>query len=146
MKFSIDVNIFLYATDSENPFHAQSIQFLQKQIAETEECYLVWDTIYAFLRIATHPTIFENPLSPKVALANMKEACEALNATMLSPDESSWDIFAKLNQQFPIRGKLVPDAVLASVLETNGISRIYSHDRDFWKFPFLKPIDPISQK
>ena len=38
---------------------------------------------------------------------------------------------------------LIPDAITASILEANGIQKVYTHDRDFWKFPGLKPVDPF---
>ena len=78
-------------------------------------------------------------------MKNISGICRALNATMLSADETSWDIYQELNNRLGIKGKLVPDAVLASILEANGISRVYTHDRDFWKFPGLKPIDPFKR-
>lgn len=143
MKYSLDLNIFLYATDVDSAFHSRARKFLDVRITGAEECFLVWDTIYGFLRIATHPTIFGNPLSPQIAMANITSALEALGATVISPDETSWDIYKKLCDRFAIRGKLVPDAVLASVLEAHGVSRLYTHDRDFWKFPYLKPVDPL---
>ncbi len=146
MKYSIDVNLFLYATDADNPHHGQARQFLETLIKEEGKCYLAWDTVYSFLRISTHPTIFENPLSPKIALLNITNACAALDATLVSPDETSWEIFAKLSQRLAPRGKAVPDAVLASVLEAQGVSRLYTHDRDFWKFPYLKPVDPVGRE
>jgi hypothetical protein len=43
-----------------------------------------------------------------------------------------------------VRGNLVPDAHLAALLRQHGISRLYTHDRDFRKFDFLEVIDPIT--
>ncbi len=142
MKYSIDINILLYATDSDSPFHAKAREFLDNQIGEGD-CHFVWDTLYGFLRISTHPGIFKNPLPPKIALENVRSVCDALGATVLAPDETSWEIFVNLSQRLAIKGKLVPDAVIASVLEANGISKIFTHDRDFWRFPALRPSDPI---
>ncbi len=144
MKYSIDVNIFLYATNTLSPLHTKALDFIKKQIQEQEQCYLLWDTLYSFLRIATHPSIFEPPLTPEHAIHNMTHICEALKVEFISPDETSWEYYLKLTQLFPIKGNLVPDAVLASTLTTRGITRLYTHDRDFWKFPNLKPVDPFA--
>jgi predicted nucleic acid-binding protein len=36
----------------------------------------------------------------------------------------------------------VPDAYLAALLKQNGVTRLYTADRDFRRFDFLKVIDP----
>jgi len=44
----------------------------------------------------------------------------------------------------PTRGNLVPDTQLAALLHLHGIRVLYTHDRDFLKFPFLTVRDPLS--
>jgi len=39
---------------------------------------------------------------------------------------------------------LVPDAHLAALLRHHGVKRLYTHDRDFLKFPFLDVRDPLA--
>lgn len=46
-------------------------------------------------------------------------------------------------QGLAVRGKLVPDAHLAAVLRQHGVVKLYTHDKDFWKFDFLQVIDPM---
>lgn len=43
----------------------------------------------------------------------------------------------------PVRGNTVPDAHLAAILRQNGVTRLYTTDRDFRRFVFLRVIDPI---
>jgi hypothetical protein len=54
--------------------------------------------------------------------------------------------FVRLGQIFHISVKFKPfcRAVTASILEANNIKRIYTRDRDFRKFPYLKLVDPVS--
>ena len=42
------------------------------------------------------------------------------------------------------RGNLVPDAHLAAPLRSHGVRTVYTHDRDFLKFPFLQVVDPLT--
>jgi predicted nucleic acid-binding protein len=44
---------------------------------------------------------------------------------------------------FKKRGNLVPDAHLAALLRYYGVKTLYTHDRDFLKFPFLDVRDPL---
>ena len=42
-----------------------------------------------------------------------------------------------------IRGNLVHDLHTAALMREHGISRIYTRDTDFHRFPFLTVIDPL---
>ena len=42
------------------------------------------------------------------------------------------------------RGNLVPDAHLAALLQQHGVPTLYTHDRDFRRFDFLRVIDPVA--
>jgi len=44
-----------------------------------------------------------------------------------------------------VRGNLVPDAHLASLLIQNGVTEIWTHDRDFRKFEALRVRDPFEE-
>ncbi len=43
-----------------------------------------------------------------------------------------------------VRGKLVPDAHLATLLRQHGVRILYSNDRDFWKLDFLEVRNPFA--
>jgi predicted nucleic acid-binding protein len=45
---------------------------------------------------------------------------------------------------WPARGNQVPDAHLAAILKQHGIRTLYTHDRDFRRFDFLRVIDPLA--
>jgi predicted nucleic acid-binding protein len=42
-----------------------------------------------------------------------------------------------------VRGNLVPDAHLATILRQHGVGTLYTSDRDFLKFGFLEVRDPL---
>jgi len=61
---------------------------------------------------------------------------------MLSEEEGFLEIYRAVTAHFPVRGNLVPDAHLAALLRQHGVGRLYTVDRDFRKFDFLKVTDP----
>jgi uncharacterized protein len=144
MTYSIDLNILLYAVDTESPFYTRAAAFFPACLDNQDTCCLTWDVLYGFIRITTHPAIFKSPLPPETALANINALISHPRVETLGPNAESWKIFQRLAGEFPLRGNLVSDAVTASILEANGIKKIHSHDRDFWKFPYLKPMDPLT--
>ena len=52
-------------------------------------------------------------------------------------------MYLECTQGQPVRGNDVPDTHLAAILKQNGVTRLYTADRDFRRFDFLKVIDPI---
>jgi toxin-antitoxin system PIN domain toxin len=144
MSYSIDLNLLLYAVDEDSPQHAKSKSFLKTILMSEEICVLTWKTVYGFLRIATHPGIFRNPLTTVDAVENIQSLLDHIRVEPIGCNQDSWLIFVRLTQEFPIKGNLIADAVVAATLETHGVKKLYTRDRDFRKFIFLKPIDPLS--
>jgi predicted nucleic acid-binding protein len=53
-------------------------------------------------------------------------------------------MYREMMNEVPVRGNLVPDAHLAVILKQHGVKTLWSRDRDFLKFPFLKLKDPFA--
>ena len=144
MSFALDVNILLYASDTSSPYHKQAKLFIETCIAEPELFYLGWPTVMGYLRIATHPAVFGRPLSPVEAMTNIETLLNLPHARFLSEAEGFWDAYRATTSEVPTRGNLVPDAHLAALLRDHGVKTLYTHDRDFLKFPFLDVRDPFA--
>jgi hypothetical protein len=144
MSYSVDANLFLYASDSSNPYHARAAVFLKRCMANPELWYLTWPTLMAYLRISTHPSIFAHPLSPDEAMENVEKLLVLPHVRVLAETRDFWNRYRVLADTTPVRGNLVPDAHVAALLKSHGIIRIFSNDRDFRKFPGLEVIDPLT--
>jgi len=143
MGFSIDVSILVYASDEGSSFHVRSKELIGELLGVDDTLYLAWEVAYSYIRIATHPSVFEQPLIFDDASANIQELVGNPAVEMIGTNAKSWDIFRRLRDEIAISGNSVPDAVLASILEAHGIKTLYTNDRDFWKFPCLKPVNPF---
>jgi hypothetical protein len=143
VSFAIDVNILLYASFPENPFHERATAFLDACVNEREVFCLGWPTVMGYLRIATNPAAFENPLTPVEAMGNIESLMRLTHARFLSELDGFWDTYRGLAAEVTVRGNLVPDAHLAVILCQHGIKKLYTHDRDFLKFNFLDVRDPL---
>lgn len=62
---------------------------------------------------------------------------------VLAEEEGFWDVYREVVREVPTKGNLVPDAHLAALLSQHGVVTLYTHDRDFRKFPFLQARDPV---
>jgi toxin-antitoxin system PIN domain toxin len=144
VSFGVDVNILLYASDARSPMHQKATEFLARCAANREVFCLAWVTVMSYLRMSTHPTIFERPLTHDEALHNIGALLKLPHCRVIGEEDSFWDTYRKVTADIPTRGNLVPDAQLASIFMGHGVTTIYTHDRDFRKFSFLDVRDPLA--
>ena len=64
MSYSADANLLLYASDRSSPHHPAALRFLESRPDDPDLFCLSWTTLMTYVRIATHPRIFVQPLSP----------------------------------------------------------------------------------
>ena len=54
-----DTNLLLYAYDRASPFHTEAKRWCEHVMSGPEPLVLIPSVIFGFVRIATHPKIFE---------------------------------------------------------------------------------------
>ena len=146
MSCSLDVNILIYASDKGSEYFTAASDFLETLAEGNEPVYIPWITVMSYLRIATHPRIFSAPLSAEEAEANMGAFLSLSIVRPINELDNFWSVYKEITSDKPIRANLVPDAHLAAVLKQHGIRTLYTHDKDFRRFPFLEVIDPLVPK
>lgn len=141
----IDVNVLVYAHRKDVSGHADYLAWLENLVSG-DDAYGVCDLVLSgFLRVVTHPRIFNPPSSVGKALDFVKELRNQPNAVLVAPGDRHWDIFANLCRQAGAKGNLVPDAFLAALAIESGNEWVTT-DRDFSRFPGLRwrhPLDEI---
>ena len=65
----VDANLLLYAYNPRAEQHERSRLWLEAAISGPELVRFAWLTLWAFLRIATNPRVFERPLTASEAAA-----------------------------------------------------------------------------
>lgn len=143
MSYAVDANILLYASDQSSPKHRRAREFLAECAAGSEIVCFAWITLMAYLRVSTHPRIFEKPLSPDTATANIEALLALPHSRILSEEEGFWTHYRHVIRSLPVRGNLVPDAQLVAVLRQHGVRILYTNDADFKKFDAIEQRDPF---
>ncbi len=139
----IDANLLLYAYHPRAEQHEKSRAWLEAQLSGPELVRFAWHTLWAFLRIATSPRVFERPLRTSEAEGAISSWLAQPAAGILEPGERHWDILRGLMRDGQTVGPLVMDAVLAAIALEHGAT-LCSADRDFARFPGLRWINPLT--
>jgi uncharacterized protein len=141
---TLDANVLLYASDESSPFHESARRFLEDIAAGPQIVYLFWPAVMAYLRLATHPTVFDRPLPPERAYANMESLVSLPHVQTPGEQERFWQVFRQVSDEVGARGNLMPDAHLVSLMTQNGVRTIWTHDRDYRKFTEIDVRDPFA--
>lgn len=144
MSYSLDVNVLLYASDQSSDRHLPARRFVESCAAGPEILCLTWPTLMSYLRIATHLRVFSAPLSPDEALGNVSALIGLPHVRTVSELDGFVEAYKQVAGETPVRGNLVPDAHVATILFQHGVRTLYSNDRDFRKFQSVDLRDPFS--
>lgn len=135
--FLPDVNILVYAHRKDSPHHEQCLEWLETLINSDQAFAMSELVLSGFLRIVTHPRIFNPPSSLNDALTFVSQIKNQANCVIVSPQDRHWDIFTKLCETAHAKGNLIPDAYFAALAIETG-SEWFTTDQDFSRFTGLK--------
>jgi hypothetical protein len=137
-----DVNVLAYAHKEGAPRHVEYRSWLTERLS-ADEAFGVSDLVLSgFLRIVTHPRIFDPPSGWGVARDFADAIRAADNAVPVSPGQRHWQIFQRLVDETGAVGNALPDAYLAAMAIESGAEWITA-DRGFVRYPGLRWKHPL---
>jgi len=137
----VDANVLLYAVNAGSPQHTAAKAWLDDNLSGDARLGLPWISLLAFLRIATHPTVFPRPLTVAQALEVVDVWCRAPNVVHPEPGRGFAATLAGTMRSGAAPGNLVNDAYLAA-LATQHDAAVATFDRDFARFPEVPTVVP----
>jgi toxin-antitoxin system PIN domain toxin len=137
-----DVNLFLYAVDESSPRHAHARAWMEATLSGTETVALTWTMLLGFIRLSTHPALFEQPLEAEEALDLVDGWLAQPCTTVVHPTDRHAAVLRELLTPLGTAGNLSTDAHLAALAIEHG-ALLCSCDSDFSRFPGLRWVDPL---
>lgn len=137
-----DVNLFLYAYDSESSRQAAAQQWVETALTGTETVALAWSTLMGFIRLSTRPAVFARPLEVDRAIGFVEEWLAQPAVTVVHPTDRHAAVLRDLLTPLGTAGNLTSDAHLAALAIEHGAT-LYSCDNDFARFAGLRWVDPL---
>ena len=138
----MDVNVLVYAHRQDVKNHSEFYTWLA-DVINSNSAYGYSELVFSgFLRVVTHPKIFEEPSSLKTALSFINQLRLQPNALCISPGNLHWDIFQNLIETTKAKGNLIPDAYHAALAIESG-SEWVTTDKGFKRFKGLKFFHPL---
>jgi hypothetical protein len=142
MSVTVDANVLLFASDTSSPRYDRARRLLERVAAGPELTYLFWPVLMAYVRIATHPSIFDHPLPVSEATANVEALLSRAHVRAPGEQAQFWSRYRAIVATASPTGNLVPDAHIVALMQENEVRTIWTHDRDFRRFDDIEVRDP----
>ena len=137
-----DANLLLYAYDQSSPFHARAKAWCERIMSGPAPVILLPAVVFAFVRIATHPRVFHEPLAVAEAAARVRAWLARRHVQlheMLAEDVES---ALRLLESAGTAGNLSTDAQIAAVALRLD-AEVQTADLDFGRFPQVRHVNPL---
>ena len=140
----VDANLLIYAKFSDFPQHDRARPWLEEELRSPGRVGIPWHSSLAFLRLATNPRLFGQPLSIGAAWQQVAEWLNHPRVWIPEPTDAHPVVLGDLLARANVSGNLVPDAHLAAIAIEHGLT-VCSADADFARFAnvsWLNPMEP----
>jgi len=138
----MDVNVLVYAHREDVKDHKAYRDWLES-VVNSNIAYGYSELVLSgFMRVVTHPKVFEKPSSPEVAIAFAQQIRSAGHAVCLAPGRGHWDLFLQCVQSISVTGNDIPDAYHAA-LALEWDCEWVTTDKGFRRFKGLRVRHPL---
>ncbi|MDR0592193.1 MAG: PIN domain-containing protein [Bifidobacteriaceae bacterium] len=141
----VDANVLVYSVDEDSPHHAAARSWMDEALSGSEGVVLPWLCLLAFLRVTTHPRLYDHPLSIDQAVDLVEDWLGAPPVRTNAPTGAG-ALAPRLRRalnDLGVGGNLVNDAYLAALATSCGAA-IVSFDSDFSRFTDLVWVNPAT--
>jgi uncharacterized protein len=140
----IDTNILLYCANRDAREQKPASAFLTQAVKAGGPWLITEGICYEFLRVATHPKVFDRPLTWKEAIRFLTPFWRSSRFEVLTAGDRHWRLLSEMLEEIPHpSGNLFFDIRTVVLMREHGIREIYTTDTDFLQFPGIKVINPL---
>jgi len=140
---AVDSNLLVYAHREDSTWHVAAYACLSGLAEGRAPWAAPWPCLHEFLAVVTHPRIFAPPTPLENAIDQVEAWLESPSLILLAESEDYWLRLQTLLKAGRISGPKVHDARVAALCLQNGVSELWTIDRDFSRFPGLKVRNPL---
>ena len=134
----------MYARREEAPFHHAAIRLLREFATGSAAWAMAWPCLYEFLRVVTHPRVFDPPTPLDAALEDLGWLLESPSLSLLGEGPTHPSHLDRTLRDGSVSGNLVHDGHIAALCVEHGVRELLSADRDFARFAPLRVRNPFA--
>jgi len=140
---AVDTNILVYAHRTDSEFHAPA-DAMVRSLADDDQRWLIpFHCFVEFYAVVTHPRLYKPPSSMERAIEFLDDVAGSPSLRIAGDESLTWSRLRSLLVSSVIVGPRAYDARIAAVCMENGVTELWSADRDYSRFPQLKVVNPL---
>lgn len=143
---ALDTNILVYARRGEAPHHEAARKLLTRIAGGTDPWALPWPCVYEFLRVVTHPRVFDPPTDLETALEDLAILLDSPSLVLLGEGSTHPEYLFHMVGDGEASGNLIHDAHIAALVLEHGVREFLTTDKDFSRFPGLRTRNPFVER
>lgn len=140
---AVDTNLLVYAHRQDSPWFEQARRALRPLVEGAAAWAVPWPCVHEFIAITTHPKIYDPPTELSRTLEQVTALLASPPLILLNEHDGYWPVLKRLLAAGQVTGPKVHDARIAALCLCNGVTELWSADRDFSRFPELKTRNPL---
>lgn len=137
-----DANLLLYACDQSSPFHPKAAAWCEHIMNHSSPVILLPAVVFGFVRISTHPRIFNAPLSVAEASAHVRSWLSRRQLRLHEMLADDVEAALALLESAGTAGNLTTGAQIAAVALRLD-AEVHTADLDFGRFAGVRFRNPL---
>lgn len=138
---AVDTNVLVYAHREELPEHERALRWLRHLAGGPTSWALPSFCLGEFVRVVTHPRIFDPPSSLDQAVGALEGLMVAPSARVLGAGARYPGHLFDALRTGRATANVAFDAQIAAVCRQHGVGRLVTRDRDFSRFSWIQMVD-----
>jgi uncharacterized protein len=140
---AIDTNILVYAHRADSLHHSAADPPLRALAQSKANWAIPSQCISEFVSVVTNPKIYARPSTLAEAFAQIEAWQGASGFHWITNTPAHVSVYANVCIAAKISGAMAHDARIAAICIENGVSELWTADRDFSRFRGLKVVNPL---
>jgi toxin-antitoxin system PIN domain toxin len=96
--------------------------------------------VYEFLRVSTHPRVYDPPATVEQALAFLNALLRAPSVALLSETDRHAQVLEAVLASSGVSANLIHDAHIVALAVEHGYDEVLTEDRDIERFPEIRVV------
>lgn len=131
---AVDTNVLLYAHFKKFPKHALAKERIRLLVEGNSLWGIPVFCLGEFVRVATHPRLFDRPLTLSQARDLIDELLRSPSLRLLLPGNDFYRLLFEAATEGNVSGNLVFDAQIVALCREHSVTTLITEDRDFTRF------------
>jgi toxin-antitoxin system PIN domain toxin len=140
---ALDTNLLVYAHREDSAFHVPASRAVRELAEGVAPWAIPWPCVHEFIAIVTHPRRYAPPSPIERALDQVDAWLEAPGLTLIGETPHHWTVLRALALKGHLAGPILHDARIAALCIENGVTELWTADRDFGRMPSLPVRNPL---